>query len=117
MSISVSTAAAAGLGRSIEVAAVAEGLRVLDDPVVLPARSLGIERPDLALRGVAAGLLVLDRVHQTGGLDQRHGRPVTVSIGVATFPDDAKAEFELIRVADQRLYEAKRTGRNLVCSS
>jgi diguanylate cyclase (GGDEF)-like protein len=40
-----------------------------------------------------------------------------VSIGVATFPEDAHAELELIRVADQRLYEAKRSGRNLVVSA
>lgn len=42
---------------------------------------------------------------------------VTVSIGVATFPDDAQAELELIRAADQRLYHAKHSGRNLVCAS
>jgi diguanylate cyclase (GGDEF)-like protein len=42
---------------------------------------------------------------------------VTVSLGVATFPEDAQAELELIRVADQRLYQAKRAGRNLVCAS
>lgn len=45
------------------------------------------------------------------------GRTVTVSIGVACFPDDAQAELELVRVADQRLYQAKHGGRNLVCSS
>ena len=42
---------------------------------------------------------------------------VTVSIGVAAAPNDAKAEVELIRVADQRLYQAKHAGRNNVCSS
>ena len=42
---------------------------------------------------------------------------VTISIGVAAFPDDAKSELELIRIADQRLYQAKNAGRNLVCSS
>jgi diguanylate cyclase (GGDEF)-like protein len=45
------------------------------------------------------------------------GRQVTVSIGVAAFPDDAQVELELLRVADQRLYQAKRSGRNLVCAS
>ena len=44
-------------------------------------------------------------------------RPVTVSIGVASYPDDTQVELELIRIADQRLYQAKRDGRNLVCSS
>ena len=42
---------------------------------------------------------------------------VTVSVGAASFPDDAQVELELIRAADQRLYEAKRNGRNLVCAS
>jgi diguanylate cyclase (GGDEF)-like protein len=39
---------------------------------------------------------------------------VTVSIGVATFPEDGKAELELIRAADRRLYQAKQRGRNAV---
>ena len=42
---------------------------------------------------------------------------VTISAGVAAFPDDAKSELELIRVADQRLYQAKNAGRNLVVAS
>jgi diguanylate cyclase (GGDEF)-like protein len=45
------------------------------------------------------------------------GGGMTVSVGVASFPDDAQAELELIRVADQRLYQAKHAGRNLVVSS
>lgn len=40
---------------------------------------------------------------------------VTVSVGLASFPGDAHASLELIRVADQRLYEAKQQGRNRVC--
>jgi diguanylate cyclase (GGDEF)-like protein len=49
--------------------------------------------------------------------DRRRGRAVTVSVGVAAFPDDGLSELELIRVADQRLYEAKKNGRNMVCSA
>jgi diguanylate cyclase (GGDEF)-like protein len=41
---------------------------------------------------------------------------VTISIGLATFPDDAKVMDELIQKADERLYKAKREGRNRVCS-
>lgn len=41
---------------------------------------------------------------------------VTVSIGVATFPEDAISEEELIRSADARLYKAKAEGRDRVCS-
>ncbi|MBI3593150.1 MAG: diguanylate cyclase [Nitrospirae bacterium] len=38
----------------------------------------------------------------------------TVSIGVATYPDDAKGVEELIKKADDALYRAKSTGRNRV---
>lgn len=41
-------------------------------------------------------------------------RPVTVSLGVSTFPTIAKNEFELINSADQALYEAKERGKNCV---
>jgi len=39
---------------------------------------------------------------------------LTVSIGVATFPLDARNEDELVEVADRRLYKAKALGRNRV---
>ncbi|MCL2314750.1 MAG: diguanylate cyclase [Proteobacteria bacterium] len=39
---------------------------------------------------------------------------VTVSLGVATFPECAKEKAELIEVVDQRLYMAKRKGRNCI---
>jgi diguanylate cyclase (GGDEF)-like protein len=39
---------------------------------------------------------------------------VTVSMGVAAFPDDAKDENTLIDKADEALYEAKQSGRNTV---
>lgn len=41
----------------------------------------------------------------------------TVSIGVSTFPDDAKRSTELLAAADRNLYRAKREGRNRVCIS
>ena len=37
---------------------------------------------------------------------------ITVSIGVATFPESAKSEDQLIRAADHALYAAKQAGRN-----
>lgn len=42
------------------------------------------------------------------------GTPVTVSIGVATFPADGDDAAQLIRIADERLYQAKAAGRNQV---
>src|SRR6267378_611945 len=40
--------------------------------------------------------------------------PVTVSLGVAAFPDHAKESAELLRHADEALYLAKQMGRNRV---
>jgi diguanylate cyclase (GGDEF)-like protein len=37
---------------------------------------------------------------------------VTISIGIATFPADARAKAQLVEVADAGLYHAKRHGRN-----
>ena len=45
------------------------------------------------------------------------GRAVTVSLGVAVFPDDAQSELGLIRRSDERLYQAKQAGKNRVWSS
>ena len=44
------------------------------------------------------------------------GAQLTVSIGAALFPPDGKTADELFHVADERLYEAKREGRNRVVS-
>lgn len=57
---------------------------------------------------------VAERVQAAG---QGAGRPVTASLGVSVFPDDAQSELELVRQADQRLYQAKRAGKDQVCSS
>lgn len=42
---------------------------------------------------------------------------VTASFGVAVFPEAGKTMPELLRAADQALYQAKRTGRNRVCTA
>jgi len=42
---------------------------------------------------------------------------VTVSLGVATFPDDAASAEPLVEKVDQALYLAKGKGKNLVCTA
>jgi diguanylate cyclase (GGDEF)-like protein len=46
------------------------------------------------------------------GAPSGSGSSFTVSLGVATFPDDATEQSELIRKADLALYQAKSGGRN-----
>lgn len=41
---------------------------------------------------------------------------ITISIGVAAFPDDATDAIQLVELADSALYRAKRTGRNRICA-
>ena len=41
---------------------------------------------------------------------------LTVSVGVACFPDDAREPIRLVELADSALYRAKRNGRNVTCA-
>ena len=53
-------------------------------------------------------------------LNPKTNQPITVSIGVATYPEDCKANStaqELFENADKALYTAKREGRNRVVSA
>jgi diguanylate cyclase (GGDEF)-like protein len=48
------------------------------------------------------------------GNNFRENFHITISMGLATFPDDTVELSQLIEVADQRLYKAKKQGRNQV---
>jgi diguanylate cyclase (GGDEF)-like protein len=76
--------------------------------VILPETSQG------------AGELVAERLREhveAAEFANEHTQPMgqlTVSIGLATFPDAGLSPAELISAADQALYQAKRDGRNRV---
>ena len=55
------------------------------------------------------------RVEDTPVVFRRKRIKFTISLGVATFPEDAKFLEDLIKKADEALYKAKREGRNRVC--
>jgi diguanylate cyclase (GGDEF)-like protein len=57
------------------------------------------------------------QVQETKLVIRRMERSVTVSLGVATYPEDGHNAEELIRSADKHLYKAKNEGRNRVCGS
>jgi diguanylate cyclase (GGDEF)-like protein len=58
---------------------------------------------------------IIEKSHFEGEHEMPGGR-ITISSGIAAFPDDAGTAEELIDHADKALYEAKRSGRNMVCS-
>jgi diguanylate cyclase (GGDEF)-like protein len=72
--------------------------------VILPATTL------------AAAIAVAEKLRRTVEMHHFPGvpRPVTVSIGVAIFPSYGSSRDDLVRPADQSLYEAKQLGRNRV---
>lgn len=64
-----------------------------------------------ARKKVEEDLLILE---ERTWLGIKSSPTITISIGIACFPDDASNEEELIKCADRALYEAKEAGRNRV---
>jgi diguanylate cyclase (GGDEF)-like protein len=86
----------------------------------IPARTGGEEFsvivPEVGLEG-AIQLAEKLRASVEGAVFKFEGTqiPVTISIGVAEWVAPIEDPQELVKVADERLYEAKRGGRNRVC--
>ena len=76
---------------------------------------------------IAQGIVAAERVRaaveahpfsmtKRGAPEGERTHHITISIGVAAFPDDARDPIELVEMADSALYRAKRSGRNRVCA-
>lgn len=76
---------------------------------------------------IAQGLVAAERVRaaveayafpaaRRGSADEGKTHYMTISIGVASFPEDGRDPIELVELADSALYRAKRSGRNQVRS-
>jgi two-component system, cell cycle response regulator len=73
--------------------------------------------PETPLPGAAAlAESIRARVANHGFVFQGERIPVTISVGTALLGENDKLAADLIQRADEKLYEAKRGGRNRVCS-
>jgi diguanylate cyclase (GGDEF)-like protein len=96
---------------------VAQSIRETVRSVDFPARYGGEEFAVIVPRVDSAALLVIAervRANIESLPAPAGGATVTVSIGAAIFPDDARERDALFQAADARLYEAKKAGRNRV---
>ncbi len=91
--------------------------QTIRETVDIPARYGGEEFTIILPETDAAGAhLVAERLRKTVEAydfpGQEQSLKVTISLGVATFPDHASVKSVLIKKADQALYACKDNGRN-----
>jgi diguanylate cyclase (GGDEF)-like protein len=67
--------------------------------------------PETAARGATE---TAQRIQERLARDELVGGKLTLSVGVAQFPEDGESPEELLAGADAALYQAKREGRNRV---
>ncbi len=93
-------------------------LRKSDVAVRFGGDEVGVILPDTDTEGAiicAERLLTTVRTELNGIEGITPPKPLTLSIGIATFPKDAKDRATLIQNADEALYAAKRNGKNQIC--
>lgn len=94
--------------------AMQASLRVSDLPCRYGGEEFAVILPDA---DAAAAVKVAENIRRSLMAIQAElpgERPVTVTIGIASFPDDAHDPQALLRLADERLYDGKRAGRDRI---
>jgi diguanylate cyclase (GGDEF)-like protein len=91
---------------------IAERCRATDLAARYGGEEFGILLPETPLEGAASFAEKIRQAieNQSFGVDHS----VTVSAGVASYPEDGQTTAEIVKVADQYLYRAKSEGRNRV---
>ncbi len=94
--------------------ALREELRGVDTAVRYGGEEFAVILPQANLEGA---WLVAERLRaRIEGITLSKGERITASLGVASFPQHAGTRELLVTTADRALYQAKRTGRNRICT-
>ena len=94
-------------------AVIREAVRAVDFPARYGGEEFAVVLPQTDISSIK---YVAERIRASveGLPAPADGAPVTISVGGALFPIDGVTAAELFQAADERLYEAKRLGRNRV---
>jgi diguanylate cyclase (GGDEF)-like protein len=95
---------------------IRETVRTVDFPARYGGEEFAVIAPQIDATGLAA-LAERIRIAIAGLPAPPEAAALTVSIGGALYPDDAREVEALFQKADARLYEAKKRGRNRVVST
>ncbi len=94
---------------------IKESIRKMDVPARYGGEEFAVILPETTLQGA---FLVAERIRQEVSARKidydRQKIGVTISVGVALYPEDGKDKKSLLAAADLALYHAKRSGRNRV---
>lgn len=91
---------------------IQENIRVTDTVARLGGDEFAILLPETG-RNMAE--VIIQRIQKTNlNIMQKHGWPVTLSIGVATFTSPPSTVDETFRISDQLMYIAKTNGKNSI---
>jgi diguanylate cyclase (GGDEF)-like protein len=92
---------------------IREAVRTVDFPARYGGEEFAVIVPQVDAASLAA---IAERIRE--GVEKmpapEDGAKLTISIGASIFPDDGGAVDTLFRAADERLYAAKKAGRNRV---
>ncbi|MEE8580226.1 MAG: sensor domain-containing diguanylate cyclase, partial [Myxococcota bacterium] len=95
--------------------AISGGARAHDMVARYGGEEFAVILPETGQTGAASFAEKIRDMIDSTDLGREQGGELTISAGVATYPEDGQSGADLFRRADERLYRAKAQGRNRVC--